>query len=907
MTKGSTAMLTTNEFPALPAPADLRCEYAANPLGIDAAWPRLSWILRQDERGQRQTAYQILVAGSLEALERDAADVWDSGKVACPETIGREYAGPPLLSRQRCFWKVRVWDRDDRPSSYSESASWEMGLLSADDWQARWIGCAANWSGRALYFRYDFALEKPIVRASAYVAGLGYYELRLNGQKVGDHVLDPGCTDYSRRVLYATYDVTEYLLPGANKVGAIVGHGWHGTPKLLLQLDILFADGTTERIYTDRLRAWPGWSVAPGPIVADSLFGGETYDARLEKPGWDRPVETSAPAARTEDWIAAMPVEAPGGVLVSQAMEPIRVVAMRRPQSVTTPRSGVFVFDTGQNLAGWVRLRVRGERGNVITLRFAEVLGEDGLVNQENLRTAAATDTYILKGAGEETWEPRFTYHGFRYVQVEGWPGTPTCEDLEIGVVRSDVASAGEFRCSDALLNRIQRTVWWTEASNLHSLPTDCPQRDERMGWLNDMTVRAETALYSFDLCRLYAKWVGDIRDAQCPRTGAITDTAPFKWGNRPADPVSVCYLLVPWLLYQHYGDIRLLAESYDGLKAWVEFLGIRAEDNIVTYSYWGDWAPPVSEGVADSIGASAVSKNTPGALMSTGFYFYSTRLLADIAGVLGHDADRAAYADRAACIGDAYNRRFWDEASGGYGTNNQACNAFSLYLGLVEPERIPRVIANLVHDVVELHDTHLNTGNLCSKYLLEVLTAHGQEELACRLALQETYPSWGYMVRQGATALWERWEYLTGGAMNSHNHPMLGSVGCWFYRALAGLVPDSAGPGWARFHVRPYVPLPLTQASARLSTVRGPVESAWERDGVRLTLRVTVPVGSIARVCVPVTSAAAVVWESDALLWAGGGRAGEVEGVSGGTAEAGYIAFEVVSGRYQFVTEPPA
>jgi alpha-L-rhamnosidase len=884
--------------------SDLCCEYAVNPLGLDTPQPRFSWVLESDARGDAQSAYQILVASSAARLAAGEGDVWDSGRVASSDSVAVEYVGPALASRRRYHWTARAWDAAGRPCAYGPPAWFEMGLLAPEDWAAEWIGYPASLGGRALYLRSTFELARPVARARAYVAGLGCYELRLNGRKVGDHVLDPACSDYSRRVYYATYDVAEYLRPGANAVGAVLGHGWYSGRKLLLQMEIDLEDGSSVCASTGTMNAW---FVSTGPLLADSLYDGEEYDARLERPNWDvADGETAPPADRLLAWRGAAVVEAPGGRLVSQAFEPIRVIDTLRPRTITEPRPGVFVFDMGQNLAGWALLTVRGERGTRVTLRFAETLYDDGTVNQENLRAAAATDVYVLKGEGVETWEPRFTYHGFRYVQVEGLPGRPDCDSVRARVVRSAVEPAGEFGCSSELINRIQKMTWWTEASNLHGLPTDCPQRDERMGWLNDMTVRAEAAVHHFNLARLYPKWVADIHDAQCPRTGAITDTAPFRWGKRPADPVDASYLIVPWLLYQHYGDRRTMAEHYDGLKAWVDCLTTHAEGGLVRYSYWGDWAPPVGEAVSSSIGAGAVSRDTPGTLMSTGHYLLSTRLLSEIACVLGRKADAAAYADLARRIAAAYDAAFWDEKAGGYGSNNQACNALSLALGLVPEMRTARVVESLVRNVLETHGGHLATGNLCTKHLLEQLAEHGRADVAWSVVTQETYPSWAYMLAKGATTLWERWEKATGGGMNSHNHPMLGSVSSWFFKYLAGIAVDPLGPAWTRFRVRPHAVEGLTWASAKLRTVRGPVEAAWQRDGDRIVLRVTVPVGSTAVVSVPKPTPEGTcrITEGGRAHWPQGARQVGTDDIRDASDDGPWVRFTVGAGRYEFVAK---
>ncbi len=883
---------------------DLRCEYAVNPLGVDTRQPRFTWLLEAAQRGQRQTAYRVLAASSAEKLEEGKADLWDSGKVRAEEALPVEYAGQPLQSGERCYWKACAWDKDDLAGPYSEPAWFEMGLLEPGDWKAEWIGFPAGWNGRALYFRSTFEVEKEVRQARVSIAGLGYSELRLNGQKVGDHVLDPGFTDTSKRVLYVTHDVGPYLKPGRNVIGVILGNGWHGSPRLLLQGRIDFLDGTTTWLLTGRQgQGGTWWRVSTGPILENSIYGGEVYDARLEKPGWDSPDGEEPDPQQFRNWSGGMVVDPPAGRLVSQMIEPIRVTKTLSSKEISEPKPGVYVCDMGQNIAGWARLHVRGESGTRVTLRYAESLYEDGTVNQENLRSAGATDIYICKGEGFETWEPRFTYHGFRYVQIEGYPGEPGKDSIEGKMVRSSVEPAGQFECSHPLLNRIHQMVWWTEASNQHSLPTDCPQRDERMGWLNDMGARTEEALYNFNLSRFLPKWLDDIEDAQDPATGAISDTAPYRWGSRPADPVSVCYLMIPWQLYLHYGDDRVLRDHYQGMKRWVDYLGSRAEGGILAYSYYGDWSPPIAESLSGSLGDSAVSKHTPGALISTGFYFYSAQLLAQIAWVLGYREDEAAYNALSQQIGAAYHRRFWDETRGGYGSNNQACNAFSIYMRLVPEACQARVLENLAWDVLELHQGHLTTGNLCTKYLLEALAEGGRGTAAFAVAAQETYPSWGFMLANGATTLWERWESRAGGGMNSHNHPMMGSVGSWFYKWLVGIQADPQGPGFTRLIVRPYPAKELAYARAALNTVRGRVEAAWEQNAQGFVLKVSVPVGSQARVSVPKPSGGEEfeIDESGKPAWRQGKPAGLADGVLEAWEEESYVTFQVGSGSYLF------
>ncbi len=876
--------------------ASALCENAINPIGIERVEPRLSWQLVSSLRNQYQSAWQVQVASSSQLLHSGAADLWDSGKISGPvgaQSISVPYGGSPLRSRQRCYWQVRVWDSNDRPSAFCTPQHWEMGLLQPGDWEAQWVGYPAGWTGRALYFRHTFELKNKPAKARAYIAGLGYHELRFNGKKVGDHVLDPGWTDSSKRVLYVTHDVDSFVQSGTNIVGVIVGHGWHGSVILKLQIEVTYIDGSREIIATrgGHSGAPHLWYVTGGPILSNSIYDGETYDARLEQKGWDAAV-TSGMEEREEMWDTVVPLGAPGGKLVAQTNEPIRIVETLAPIAVNEARPGIYVYDAGRNLAGWALIRIQGKRGTRLTLKFAENLYEDGTVDQRALRKAAATDVYILKGEGIEEWEPRFTYHGFRYVQVEGLPGIPAPDFLRIRVIRSAVQPNGRFTCSNDLINRIQTAVVNTEASNLHSVPTDCPQRNERMGWLNDMTVRAEQALYNFRLDRFYAKWLEDIADTQAP-DGTITDTAPFKWGKRPADPVSICYLLIPWLCGAHYQDLDLIRCHYAGFERWSEYLLSRADDYILSYSSWGDWAPPKGFAVQGSDGGSAIASGTPGELVSTGYLYYHAELLSRMSLFLDKRRDAARWREVADSVKIAFNRRFWNETTGGYGSNNQACNALALHLKMASPERVPRVVQNLVVDIAK-QDFHLTTGNLCTKYLLEVLTENGQVDVAYRLATQTTYPSWGYMLGKGATTLWERWEHLVGASMNSHNHPMTGSVSSWFYKYLAGIQFELDETGRSQLVINPYLPTNLNWAQASYQSPQGLVESAWGRESNQLTVRIVVPVNMSATLHLPE--------REPGVIREGESAAEKTIGIQRLAVCGAKTVFRVGSGTYHFV-----
>lgn len=849
-----------------PAPTGLRTEYLVNPEVVDVARPRFSWVLEHPQRGQRQTAWQILVSTRPDV---NVGDVWDSGRVESSESTHVVYQGKPLESGRTYYWKVRWWDSAGAASPYSRPARFAMGLLSPSDWKGKWIGGANQ-------LRKEFTLPARPVRARAFVSGLGYYELRINGRKVGDHVLDPGWTTYEKRVLYTAYDVTELLRQGPNAVGLILGQGWYGSRAALLQLNIEMEGGQRAEVVTDAT-----WKVRQGPIVADSIYDGETYDARLETPGWDRPGFVDA------GWQAATLVDPPKGVLSAQMMPPIRVTDTIIPLKMTNPRPGVYVFDMGQNFAGWCRLRVRGPRGTVVRLRHAELIYDDGMINVENLRRARATDTYILRGDGEEEiWEPRFTYHGFRYVELTGFPGTPRLDTLRGRVVHTDVKPHGGFAASKPILNQIQRILLWGIRSNLHSVPTDCDQRDERMGWMADAHLYAEPTLWNYDAAAFYANFLRNIRDIQGP-DGSVTDTVPHKYGRRPADPAwGAAYPLITWYLYLYQGDRRILEEHYDGIKAWTDFQRSRAQDGILSYSYYGDWVPV---------------ERTPGELVSTFYYYYSAHLTSRMAEILGRKADAEAYAKLAAEIREAFNKKFLN-ADGTYANGTQTAHTLALYLDLAPKERRGAVFSRLRDDIVYGKDTHLTTGIIGTKYIMELLSRQGQTPLAYELATQTSYPSWGYMIENGATTLWELWQNKTGPSMNSHNHPMFGSIGAWFYKALAGIELDEQAPGFQRFRIVPGAVRDLTWASGETETLRGQVLSRWSRTAEGIRLEAAVPVGSRAEIHLPKFNWQEIeVTESGRTVWKGNQYVPGAEGIAAGRQTPAAIIFEVGSGRYSF------
>jgi alpha-L-rhamnosidase len=863
---GYTFLRGAEEAKGPQAPTGLRCEYLVNPLGVDTLKPRFSWILEHGERGQGQSSYEILVSTQPNAEE---GDLWASGKVDSADSTQVVYAGKPLQSGSSYYWKVRYRDRNGRQSPFSQVARFDTGLFSRADWKGKWIGGKNQ-------VRKEFELEKKALRARAHVCGLGYSELRLNGHKVGRNVLDPAWTTYDKRALYVTYDVTGYLQPGRNAVAAMLGQGWFKATVLLVQINIELEGGEKVEVVSDA-----SWKGMDGPIVANSIYNGETYDGRLETPGWDR--------AGYDDgqWSAAEVAAGPKGVLSAQMMPAIQVVDTIVPLKMVSPKPGVYVFDMGQNFSGWAQLRARGQRGTAVKLRFAEMVYDNGMINQENLRGARAEDVYILKGEGEEVWEPRFTYHGFRYVELIGYPGVPAVNAVRGRVVHTAVEPAGSFVCSQPVLNSLQRIIIWGQKTNLHSIPTDCCQRDERMGWMGDAQGTAEEAIYNFDMAAFYANFLRDIRDVQDEK-GTITDTVPHIWGSRPADPAwGTAYPLIAWYFYLYYGDRRVLEDHYDGIKKYVEFLRTRAENDLVKFSYYGDWV--------------AVDR-TPGDIVSSFYYYYDVKVLAEMAKVLGKEAEAKAYGDLASAIKTAFHREYFDPKTRSYANGTQTANTLPLFLDLVPEKMRGAVWGSLFDNIVYKNNSHLTTGIIGTKYIMELLTNTGSSDLAYDIATQTTYPSWGYMIENGATTLWELWQLRQGPSMNSHNHPMFGSVGSWLYKALAGinLAPESVG--FEKIRIVPQMVRDLRYAAGSTRTVRGEVSSSWSRDDRTVRLEVVIPVGSEAEVVIPGFNLEnVVIKEGDQAVWDGQGYTAGVQGIrSVEKAQAGFL-IKIGSGRYAF------
>lgn len=877
--------------PARLAVERLRVEYLENPLGLDTPRPRLSWVVTSRERSQEQQAYQVLVATDVDRLKPGKADLWDTGKVTSDQTLHLEYAGQPLASRQACWWRVRVWDQDGKESAWSAPARWEMGLLQPSDWTGKWIGRTEDTVYQpAPMLRKAFALRGRVARARIYLCGLGYYDLTVNGRRVGTQRLDPAFTRYDRRVLYVTHDVTELLRNGPNAVGVILGTGWYNghtravwkfheapwrkSPRLLFQMQVDYTDGRRQVIVSDET-----WTVTTGPIVFDSIYGGETYDARLEKPGWD------TAGADDRGWEKARVLDPPGGRLTAQVMPPIRVGKTLRATRITEPRPGVFLVDFGQNLAGVAEITGSAPAGTRVQWRYGERLAPDGTLDTRDIEQhiksqgrdqAFQTDTYIFKGLGVERWQARFTYHGFQYLEVTGLrPGPDT---FRAQFLHSDIPRTGTFSCSDERLNRIQEAAIWAYLSNLQGYPTDCPHR-EKNGWTGDAHLAAEQANFNFLPVTVQAKWINDLGDEQRP-SGMLPGIVPtsgwgYDWGNGPA--WDSAYLLLPHYARIYFGDTAMFRRHYEGMRRYVDYLTSQAKDGIVEIGL-NDWAPWKTQ--------------TAAPITSTAYYYVDTRILAQAARFLGHAADAARYDRLADDIRRAFRDRFFDAARGTYDNGSQTALAAALYQGLVADEDRSRVLTNLVA-AVQSGGGHVDTGILGAKYLLNALLEQGRPDIAYQVVTHRGQPGWIWWLDQGATTLWEQWN-----GTESRNHIMFGDVSAWFYKAIAGIRPDPQAPGFKHFDIIPHPLGDLTWARAEYDSVRGRIVSDWRRKDGMFQLRLVVPANTTATVYLPGTAATQV-------------REGRREITAVGDLhfvrqEADRVVLEVGSGEYEFVSEFP-
>jgi alpha-L-rhamnosidase len=1049
---------------------NLRCEYLKNPLGIDVLNPRLSWIIESAERGQMQKSYQVIVASTEENLVNGMGDLWDSGKIDSDQSVHVVYKGKMLTSQMYCFWKVRIWDKENNVSKWSKPSIWSMGLLEPSDWIGQWIGLdtpgishrndfqfsrwvwfpggnpAEKTSPGTRYFRRtvvipqhrkiikaqylitadnrfvlyvngemvvkgdnaskgyylnvadqlhagnniiavaatnrgpednsagligtlriefqkgdsllvpmdkhwrtfdkektgwqdnrfddsdwveaqeigdcgigpwgdisitdvrtrlparllrrDLNIKKTVRRATAYICGLGFFELYLNGKKVGDHIMDPGLTEYNQNALYVTFDITEQLSQNENTIGVILGNGrffaprtsahldtrTYGFPKLLLQIHIEYEDGTVEDIVSD-----DGWKLTTdGPIRSNNEYDGEEYDARMEHDGWNRPGFDSS------EWLRARLVEAPRGFLQAQKIEPMRVTQTIRPVGITNPKPGMYLVDMGQVFYGSVRLTVNGPAGTQVQIRSAYSLKPDGTLKTEDNRGAQCTDLYILNGKGEETWQPRFKGQGFRFIEITGFPGKPTVDNFKGLVIHTDMDSVGSFICSNPLLNQLYSNVRWGQRMYRRSVPLD-PDRDERQGWLGDPAKDAESDAYNFNVALFYTKWMQDIRLAQ-RENGELPDVAPpyYPFFSESIVWPSVITIVPDWF-YNFYGDKQILIDNYDSMKKWILYTVNlhKKPDFTVDNNQYGDWCDvsTMDQGTKEPFGA------TSRPLISTAYLYNNAKILGRTARILGRTNDEVYFVDLAEKIKKGFNKRFFDSQTGTYESATQCSYVLPLAFGLVPTENWNQVIENLVEDIMVKQKGHLSVGLIGMQWLMQTLTDIGHPEVAYAIATQTTRPGWGYMISKGATTIWERWDTDTRDpGMNSEALLMLaGNLEAWFYQTLAGINYDSKQPGFRHIILRPQPVDGLTYVKSSFKSLYGTIVSDWKIEEGAFIWNFTIPANTTATIYLPTEDAKSVRESGKVTV--------DSKDVEFLRMEDGAAVYKVGSGEYVFVS----
>ncbi|MBN2327874.1 MAG: family 78 glycoside hydrolase catalytic domain [Candidatus Omnitrophica bacterium] len=1024
-----------DDFPK--APHSLTCEYLVNPLGIDESAPRLSWKINDSRRGAVQSAFQILVSDDLNLLESDQGNIWDAGKVFSDRSIQIPYAGKPLKSGVRYFWKVRAWDAADKPSPYSQPALWQMGLRREDDWKAHWIGfggrlpkperrhngyhsqiahqvdavkwvvidlekqsevdsiqlypahpfnwmdapgflfpvrfrldvsndpgfesfetvldaaqkdydnpgdepqefsfdgvCARyirlyvtklacrdgdnfgfalaemqvlangknlayekvvtgmdsieddSWSQNRLtdgvtravdpgknwtpnpspMLRKDFSLTAPVARATLTASALGLYEIHINGERIGDNILAPEWTDYTTRIQYQTYDVSPQIREGKNAIGAILGEGWYAGRvglmnsfriygdqlALLAQLDISCTDGSRHVIVSDS--TWRG--TLDGPIRGADIIHGEIYDSRMEKPNWSRANYDDA------NWGKAVILPCPPAKLTPQPNEPIQKTEALKPLSVAEPQSNVFVYDFGQNLVGWCSLSTEGESGDCVKLRYAEVVNPDGTIYTDNLRGPFQIDEFILNGEKSNRFEPRFTYHGFRFLEITGLKKAPPLDHVTAYAIHSAPRVVGKFECSDPMLNKLMSNILWTQRGNMHSTPTDCPQRDERLGWMGDAQIFSQAACFNMNMPAFYTKWLQDIRDAQTEK-GQYSDFSPNpiahveRFVGAPA--WADAGIIIPWRMYENYADKRILERHYESMQRWIAYVQNNSTDFIWTDGRgndYGDWLN------ADTLILDNWPKEGGGVSkeqIATAFAAHSADLLSRAARALHRKNDAQTYSALFQNIRNAYVQKYFDE-NGRSKEDNQTAYALALHFNLLPPDKRESAMKHLLRKIEDYHGS-LSTGIQATNRMMLELSKMNQTDIAYQLLIKRTIPSWGYMVDHGATTIWERWDGWVDGrgfqnpGMNSFNHYALGAVAEWMYRNIAGINPDPTAPGYKHFIIHPRPGGGLTHAKASYDSIHGVIATEWHMRQDRFTLDATIPANTSAEIVLPARS----------------------------------------------------
>ncbi|GAA4496869.1 glycoside hydrolase family 78 protein [Hymenobacter ginsengisoli] len=895
----------------------LRCAYQAHPLGVQTPTPTLSWQLVSDQRNVQQTAYRILVAKDKKTLSQQVGDVWDSGKVASNVCLQVNYAGQPLQAARAYYWQVQVWDNHGHTSAWSEPAEWQMGLLAPADWRgARWVayeqlpaervsllpidGRKDTYNGNNVLplLRKPFTAKQKVRRAMLYISGLGQFEAVLNGQKVGNHFLDPGWTKYDQQAQYVTFDVTDQVKKGANALGVMLGNGFYyvppvkeryrklkaafGYPKLICRLALEYQDGSREDIISDQ-----SWKTAAGPVTFSSIYGGEDYNASLEQAGW------ASPRFNDQAWRPVITVDGPAELL-SQQQESLRTFDVFKPQAVMQPQPGKWVYDFGQNASGIVELQVRGHRGDTVRIAPAELLGADKTVNQRNSGRPYFF-TYVLKGSGVETWRPRFSYYGFRYAQVTG--GVPTGQatakaqpeivQLTALHTRNAAAQVGEFSCSSELFNKTNTLIDWAVRSNMASVFTDCPHR-EKLGWLEETHLMGASMRYRYDIATLCRKTIQDMQASQTAE-GLVPEIAPeyvkFEWGGdifRDSPEWGSASIILPWYVYQWYGDQQVLASSYPMMQRYVAYLGTQSVNHVNSKGL-GDWydlgpKPP------------GTSQLTPMGVTATATYYYDLTLLAQIARLLGKADDVTTYENLGTEVKTAFNQKFFNPQTKQYATGSQTANAMALYMGLVAPTDQAAVLDNLVQDI-RSHGNALTAGDIGYRYVLRALENAGRSDVIFAMNSRTDVPGYGYQLAHGATALTESWAALPS---VSNNHLMLGHLQEWLYGALGGIRPAEGSVAFNKIDIRPEPVGDVTSARASHLSPYGLIVSDWKKTSNSFDLTVTIPANTTATIYLPADAKATITERNQPLA-----QRPELKLLA---AEAGKARIQAGSGTYHFV-----
>ncbi|MDB5277781.1 MAG: Bacterial alpha-L-rhamnosidase [Ferruginibacter sp.] len=872
----------------------LLTENFTNPIALGVQVPRFSWQLVAEKRNTMQTAYEINVT-------TDKGSAWKSGKISGSQSVQINYAGTPLQSDQKYTWKVRVWDNNGKASPWSEAASFKMGLLNTADWKAKWIeaGYVEDSINRpAILFRNQFALAKKIKSATLYITAHGMYEVQLNGKRVGDAYLAPGWTSYNKRLQYQAYDVTNMLNNGNNVIGATVGNGWYRgflawddnkniygkKLGLLAQVNVVYTDGTTEAIVTD-----DKWKSTNSAIKSVEIYHGETFDAREEKSGW------AAIGYDDGGWKGVNLLTTTFDNLISTENEPVKKHETFKAIKVITTPSGEKVLDFGQNLVGWVIVKAKGNAGDKIVIKHAEILDKAGNFYTENLRAAKATATYILKGGAEETFEPHFTFYGFRYIKLENYPGEINPDNFTAVTLYSDMKPTGTFTSSNALVNQLQHNIQWGQRGNFLDVPTDCPQRDERLGWTGDAQAFSRTASFNFGVNNFFDKWMKDVAADQLA-DGRIPHVIPNVLGpdNGGSAGWADVATIIPWNMYLAYGDKKILETQYPSMKAWVKFMTDKSKNDLWnTGFHFGDWL--FYRPFDDNDGRSAVTDKY---LIAQCFYANSVQLLINTSKVLNKADDEATYTALLKRVKDAFLKEYVTP-SGRLVSGTQTAYVLALNFDML-PENLRKQAAERLAENVKSYDTHLTTGFLGTPYLCHVLTRFGYSDIAYSLLLQQDYPSWLYPVKMGATTIWERWDgqkpdstFQTPG-MNSFNHYAYGAIGDWMYRQMVGLDTYEDGPGYKHIRVKPHVGGGFTNASASLQTYYGTLSSGWKTEDNKILMDVEIPANTTATIYVPTTTATAVTENGKAVS--------TLTDIKVAGTEEGYVLLQVGSGKYHFV-----